>query len=142
MIEINYLAVLLSTIVMFILGAVWYSPLMFGNWWQEIMEVDCDKMSKEEMAKMQKEMWPAYIAQFIITFITVFMLYHYIFFWKAEANAYYVTLMLLIGFVWPTQISGILWSQTKKKYWIKQIFVSGLYQLVGLMVVAFIISLF
>jgi hypothetical protein len=37
--EINYLAVIISTIVYFILGAVWYSAAVFGKDWMSLANV-------------------------------------------------------------------------------------------------------
>ena len=37
MIEINWLGVLVATIVGMVLGAVWYSPLLFGNRWMKCL---------------------------------------------------------------------------------------------------------
>jgi hypothetical protein len=33
---INYIAVLITAVVIFILGGLWYSPLMFANKWAEL----------------------------------------------------------------------------------------------------------
>jgi hypothetical protein len=34
-ISINILAVILAAIVAFVLGALWYSPILFGKIWQK-----------------------------------------------------------------------------------------------------------
>jgi hypothetical protein len=62
----------LAAVVQFVLGALWYSPLLFGKWWMQVMEVA--HLSKDELAKMQKEMTPAYIAQFVCAFVMVWVL--------------------------------------------------------------------
>jgi hypothetical protein len=137
--EVNLTLVFIATVAQFILGAVWYSPLMFGKWWMQIMEKD--KAPIEEIQKMQKEMAPFYGLQFVLAFVTTFMLAHYILYWADEASAYYVALMLLIGFIVPTQISGVVWANTKRKFWAKQIFVMVSYQFVGIMLAAWILSM-
>ncbi len=44
--SLNWIAVLVATVAYFILGALWYSPLMFSNIWMKlrnISEEDIDK---------------------------------------------------------------------------------------------------
>lgn len=133
--------VFVSTVVLFVLGGLWYSPLMFGNWWMQIMEVT--HLSKEELAKMQKDMVPAYVAQFFITFIYVYVLIHFINMGKVADvtfSSYALSFWIWFGFLLPTQIGAVMWSQTKKKYWMKQIFVAGLYQLVAIMLATFTLT--
>jgi len=37
MIEINWLGVLIATVAGMVLGALWYSPLLFGNLWMKCL---------------------------------------------------------------------------------------------------------
>lgn len=138
MFEVNYMLIVLATIAQFILGAIWYSPLMFGKWWMEIME--CTNLSQEELKKMQKDMAPFYALQFFLTlFMTVSFanLLPYI----QGFGIYHVAFWIWIGFVAPTQIASVVWANTKKKYWVKQIFVMLGMQLAGIMLASFILSM-
>lgn len=140
--EINYTLIILATVVQFILGALWYSPLMFGKWWMQIMEAT--NLSKEELGKMQKEMAPFYGVQILLTLIFTFVLamfVHYLKMANVGFHAYGVAGWIWLGFVAPTQISCVIWANTKKKFWAKQIFVMISYQLIGLMITAFILSM-
>ncbi len=138
MFQVNYSLILLATLAQFILGALWYSPLMFGKWWMEIME--CNKMSKAEMQKMQKEMMPFYGLQFLLTLFTTVSfanLLPYI----SGFSIYHVAFWIWIGFIAPVQIASVVWANTKKKYWLKQIFVMLGMQLVGIMLSSLILSI-
>lgn len=42
--SLNWWAVLASSILAFVLGAIWYSPLMFGRAWMEVAEITEEKM--------------------------------------------------------------------------------------------------
>jgi hypothetical protein len=44
--ELNYLAIIVATIVYFMLGAVWYSPLMFGKSWASMQNIKMDDKSR------------------------------------------------------------------------------------------------
>jgi len=41
---INYLAVLVSAVIFFIIGGLWYSPLMFANPWIKAMGFSDEKL--------------------------------------------------------------------------------------------------
>ncbi len=140
--ETNYMLIVVASLAQFILGALWYSPLMFGKWWMEIMEAT--NLPVEQVKRMQKEMAPFYGVQFLLTIIFTFVLAMFVYYLKMANvgfHAYGVAGWIWIGFVFPTQIAGVVWANTKKKFWVKQIFVMAGYQLVGLMLAAFILSM-
>jgi hypothetical protein len=98
-------------------------------------------MSKEELQKMQKEMGPYYLLQLVVTIISTFMLAGFVkYFSLAGIDAYTVALWVWFGFITPTQISAVIWGNTKKKFWAKQIFVMISYQLVAAIITAFIFT--
>ncbi|NEW07929.1 DUF1761 domain-containing protein [Paenibacillus sp. SYP-B3998] len=43
--EVNYLAVLIATIITMFLGFLWYSPLLFGNTWAKLRNIQVKDMS-------------------------------------------------------------------------------------------------
>lgn len=141
--QIQYTLVALATIAQFILGAVWYSPLMFGKWWMEIMEVT--HISKEELKKMQKEMGIFYGLQLVMTVIFTLVTALFLAYVKATSVAsicpYLVATLIWFGFIVPTQVSTVIWGKTKKTFWGKQIFILTTSQFVGLMLATCILSL-
>lgn len=51
--EINYWAVLVGAAVYFLIGAFWYSPVLFGKMWARLQQVDMnDKEHRKGMGKM------------------------------------------------------------------------------------------
>ncbi len=92
------------------------------------------------MQKMKKDMVPFYALQFVLSLVTTWVLAHYIAYWSAEASAYYVALFVLIGFIWPTQVAGVIWGNTERKYWLTQISIMMGNMLVGFMAAAFVLS--
>lgn len=136
--EISLTLVVLATIAQFVLGAIWYSPLLFGKWWMQIME--CSHLSKEELKKMQKDMGPFYGLQFILTLASTYTLASlapYI----PEYSIFHIAFWIWIGFIAPVQISTVVWGNTKKKYWVRQIFVMLSMQLAGLMLASWILGM-
>lgn len=135
--NINFTLVILATIAQFILGALWYSPLLFGKWWMEIMEMT--KVSKEELKKLQQGMGPFYLLQLLLSFTATATLAYFSTL-ISDFNIYYLALTLWLGFIIPTQISGVIWANTKKKYWLKQIFIMATNQLCSVLLAALILS--
>lgn len=43
--DINYLAVMIATIVTMLLGFLWYSPVLFGNAWVKLIGLKKEEMS-------------------------------------------------------------------------------------------------
>jgi hypothetical protein len=142
MYELNYMLIGVATVAQFILGAVWYSPLMFGKWWMQIMEVA--HLDKESLAKMQKEMAPFYALQLMLTLVTTFCLANVLAFGtmaNPDYSVYGAAFWTWFGFIATTQVSTVIWGNTKKKYWAKQLFVMLSMQLVGIMLATLILSM-
>lgn len=114
----NFLLILLTSVTQFIVGALWYSPVLFGKICMNIMEAE--HHSKEELAKMQKGMMPFYGLQFFLTVASSVFLFYFL------REFTLVSALELALFVWallivPTQVSSVIWGNTKKSKWAKQI---------------------
>jgi hypothetical protein len=134
--------VLLATVAQFILGALWYSPFMFGKWWMEIM--GATTLSADEIKRMQKEMAPFYLLQIVLTLVSTWVFALLVFYFRdpqISLGSYGVAGLIWLGFIVPMQISSVIWGNTKKQFWPKQIFVMISYQLVGIMITGFLFSL-
>lgn len=134
--ETQIIFIVIAAITQFILGAVWYSPLLFGNRWMQIMEAT--HFSKEELQKMQKAMGPFYALQFLLTLFSTFALVNLAA--VTPFSLYHIAFWVWLGFIVPTQIAGVIWGNTKKKFWLSQIAIMITYQLVGIMMAAWIIA--
>ena len=110
--SVNYTAVLVATIVDFVIGAIWYMPV-FGNVWGKIHGFD--KLSKKEQDEARKGMGPLLLVQLLITAVTAWAL--------AKLNLllptysiYTLALLLWTGFVVPTQLAAIIFGGTEPKW--------------------------
>jgi len=132
--NINYWAIIVATLINFILGAIWYSPVLFGKTWMRIMHPN--GINKSEIQKAQKAMGPFYILQLVLAFITNFFLYYCVIGWSGVGGLYgpVVALCVWAGFVAPTQISGVIWGSTPRKFWGKQLAIMLSYQLFALVI--------
>ena len=93
--------VVVATIAQFVLGAVWYSPLLFGKRWMQIMEKE--NVPIEVIKKMQKDMGPFYGLQFFLTLFSTFSLATFI---------VYVAEMNNFKFIFPIKVTNPIasWS--------------------------------
>ena len=131
MYQINIWPIITATITAFMIGSVWYSPLLFSKEWIKLIgmtEHDMDQVKAKGMVGM----WKLYLSQLIITFVTFLILGFIIFNIGDQSAGDGVTLALLlwIGFALPIGISGILW----KKQSIKLLLIEGGVLLINLVV--------
>lgn len=110
--HLNYLSVLIATVVQFAIGAVWYS-VFFGKLWGKIHGFD--KLPKETQQKMMKAMGPFYALQAFVTLVTAFVLALFITYLPLW-NAYAMAGFFWLGFVVPTQVSSVIFGGTESKW--------------------------
>lgn len=136
--DVNLWSVLAATVVMFAFGAFWYS-LPFRVAWGRIHGFD--KLSKAEQEKLMSEMGPIYAGQLFVTIISAFVLAHFIV--ELPDVAYWqIAFWLWLGFVMPSQVSAVLFSNTPQHFKLQQIAIMSGEALVRLVLAAWVISLF
>ncbi len=131
---INYLSVLTAAIASFILGGLWYSPLLFGKLW-----IKLNNISKADMAKAKKKgMAASYFATFIYLLITAFVLSLFINFAEAAtiAEALEVAFWLWLGFIATNTLSSVLWEGKSFKLYL----LKNAHELISLLIMAAIIA--
>lgn len=99
----NYLVILLVTVVSFVVSFIWFGPL-FGNMWMSI-----HGFTKEKMEADKAHMWKYMVIEFITTFMFMCTLAFFI----KQAPAYYemaIAFFIWIGIVVPHIISSVLWG--------------------------------
>lgn len=107
------IAALASAIASFILGALWYSPLLFGNIWLKESGVTSEKMANAKQKGMKK----LYGLNFISTLITAWAVTYVVSsqtFYLADA----LPLMFIIwlGFIAATSFGSVIWEGKSLKY--------------------------
>ena len=70
---INYLAVLVAGIVIFVLGGLWYSPVLFAKRWIALQGRTEEQMRAQAAAANMPVM---YVSAFICGFVTAWVLAH------------------------------------------------------------------
>jgi hypothetical protein len=109
MITVDFWAIVVASIVAFIIGALWYSPLLFGKQWMSLIGM---KERDIEIAK-EKGMTKLYIVQFIITLITFTVLGFAISSLSITSarDAGFIGLLAWVGFIVPGAMGSLIWER-------------------------------
>ncbi len=117
---INLLAVLVSAVVAFVLGMLWFGPL-FGKVWTK--ELGFTMPSKEEMKKMQGAMMKSYALVFLGAIVMAFVLAHNVLFGSAYlsmdgiASGLQAGFWNWLGFVAVPLMGSVLWEGRSWKFY-------------------------
>lgn len=64
--DINYLAVLVSTVCMMVVGFLWYSPVLFAKPWMELMNFKKEEMEGKGTAAIFGALFMAMLISFLM----------------------------------------------------------------------------
>ena len=120
----NHWAILVSALILWFLGAVWYSPALFAKPWMAALGIVPDHPKKGLAAGM--------ISSFLGDLLVAFVLLHVIL-WSGAATAFagaFVGFVCWLGFFAATQFpQGVYESRPLKLF-----FINSGYWLMGLMI--------
>jgi hypothetical protein len=106
--KINYAAVVVSALVYWMLGGLWYSPLLFGNKFIEIM-----RWSPEQVALIEAEGASGQVAlAFIGSLITAYVLAHIVRYTSGEnaLDGAKTGLWLWLGFIAMSNLNTVFFE--------------------------------
>ena len=106
--SINALAVLVAAIAGMVIGALWYSPALFGRRWMQLM-----KMDKAAVAKAKRQgMTANYVAAFIGQLVTAAVLAMFVGYAGAlgAGDGMIVGFLAWLGFLAPVILGSVLWE--------------------------------
>src|SRR3989344_4857515 len=113
---INYLAVLVSAVIGMVIGALWYSPLLFGKLWMRLSgmtEKQLNEAKKKGMGKM-------YLIAFIAVLLMTYVLAHFVDY--TDSNTFTKGMQtgfwLWLGFFVPILVGSVLWENKSFKLYL------------------------
>ena len=123
--KIKYPAVLVATLVHYILGGLWYSPLLFGNKFIQLIAWSPAQLAEIQSKSHAKEL----IIAFLTSVILVFFLAHFVQYTKATSAmaGIQTAFWLWLGFIATTNIATVLFEQRPLGLYL----LNAGYQLVG-----------
>jgi len=133
-VHINYLAVVVSAAVAFLLGGLWYSPLLFAKMW-----VNAHGYTEERMKEMQKGAVKAYsisVLCLILICLAMAVLVSYLHLMRTDQG---LKLGLLVwgGFAFPLGLMANMYSDKR----ITTFIIDTGYQLVYMLLIGTIITI-
>jgi hypothetical protein len=116
--EIHYLAIVVASLLQFVFGAIWYTPV-FGKVWGRIHGFD--KVSKEKQREMMKSMGPYLALQLAVTVLTTYVLALLLAGTESAWSAYALAGLCWIGFFVPAHISAVVFGGTEPRWMVTKI---------------------
>ncbi len=112
---INYIAVLVAAIVSMVLGALWYSPLLFAKPWMKLSGMTEQKMNEAK----KKGMAIMYVLAFVGCFVTSYVMAHFVDY--TEATTFFLGMQagfwIWLGFLATTTLGMVLWEGKPWALW-------------------------
>lgn len=109
--EIPYLAIIAAAIVHFIIGMLWYSPLLFVKPWAKelgITEADMEKKGGMAMSMM---------GGFITSIVMAYVLLRFLPEGGGVTSAMEVTAWIWLGFFATSELGAVLWMKKSLQFY-------------------------
>lgn len=108
--KINYLAVIVSAVIHFIIGGLWYG-LIFGHKFIELIAWTPAQLQQIQDQSHVKD----YLFAFLCSLVLVYVLAHFVQYTKANgvADGMRTAFLLWLGFVATTQLATVVFEQRK-----------------------------
>jgi len=135
MFEVNYLSILVASVAAMAVGALWYSPVLFGNMWIKLMG-----FTPEQLEEMKgKGMAKSYLVMFVSLFVMGFVLNHVLLAFEAETFLQGLEggFWMWLGFVATLSLGSILWEGKSLKLYV----INVLHSLVAIALMGGILAL-
>ena len=117
MVAINYLAIAVCVILNMVLGALWYSPLLFGTIWAKLMGADFNKMKNDP--NFQKNAQKGYIVASLCHLIMTVVMAHFIEYTHASGSWFdglKIGFSCWLGFTFTTMLTNHLFSKNNSSW--------------------------
>lgn len=133
--ELNWLAVIVGALIYFALGALWYSPMLFGKAWQAAIGWDPERTPPQ----MQATSYVIPALAYLVMAVAVGLLAAAT---GTDSFGEGVTLgvVVAIGLSLMHTLVGATFDPNLKRPW-TWFWISGTYNVVGLMVVAILVAI-
>ena len=106
--KIKYPAVIVATLVHYILGGLWYSPLLFGNKFLQVINWSPEKIAEVGNQSHGKE----FAIAFVTSLVLVYILAHFVQYTKATTAmaGIQTAFWLWLGFIVTTQAATVIFE--------------------------------
>lgn len=116
MYEVNYLALVLSSVASMIIGMIWYGPL-FGEAWMKEMGFTKADMEKAKKKGMAGTMFTAFVSWLVLSYFAGYFIEM-----AGTAGDYMASLKVVgaiwLGFIATVSLGSVLWENKSVKLYI------------------------
>lgn len=135
---VNYLAVLVAGIVIFVLGGLWYSPVLFAKRWIALQGRTEEQMRAQAAAANMPLM---YVSAFVCGFVTAWVMAHILAHVASSltlnaGHGALVGFMCWLGFAATSSYATALFSGKPKQLWL----IDSSYNLVSFVLAGMILA--
>ena len=125
---INFWPILVASIIAFVIGAFWYSPLLFGKEWMTLVGISEKEANKMTFATT----WKLYVGQFIATLVEFGVLAFILSVTNARsaADGAIIAFLIWLGFNATEGVGKLMWEKKP----LKLILISSVAMLVSLVI--------
>src|SRR4051812_29019585 len=113
MTHVHVWSIIVATIVAYVIGALWYSPVLFGKEWMRLRGISEKDITEES----KRGVWKLYIVQLIVTLI-LFCVLGFIITATGSlsaSNGLFLAFLAWLGFSLMPAIGDLMWNKTPVK---------------------------
>ena len=114
--EVNYAAVLTCGVVIFILGGLWYSPLLFAKKWIALMGMTEAEIKAASSKSMGLNYLAVFICALVIAWVLAVVMNH--FQHLSALRGAMIGALCWLGFAGATSFGTALFSMKPKQLWL------------------------
>ncbi len=131
---VNYIAVIVASIVSFVIGMLWYSPFLFGNLLMKASGINKKDIEKSKKKGMGKKLLIAFITTIIMVYVLAYLLD--ILNYNDAVSGGLVGFLIWLGFMATIGLGRILWEGKTFSFYL----INTLHELVSLVVIGAILG--
>lgn len=132
--HVNYISVVVAAVAIFIIGGLWYSPMLFARRWVKLIGKTEEEMKAGQSVPAPLMFLTAFLCGFLVSFVLAVLLNHFV-----NMNALRgaeVAAACWFGFAGATTFSNVIFAQQPKELWL----INSGYNLVSFVVAGVILG--
>jgi len=103
-----YLSILVASVVAFVVGMLWYSPLLFGKMWIELMGFSAKDMKKAKKKGMGKTMLLGFVSVLVMAYVFRYLIS--VLGYSTSWDGAVLGLWIWLGFLATSMLGNVLWE--------------------------------
>ena len=130
----SILAILVVTVINFIIGWLWYGPL-FGRQWTSAVGISRRELDYDKKKGMAGKMMGAFVLSLVTSYVTAIFI-------KASGastvlSGAFVGVLIWLGFFMTTSLGAVIWEHKKKSLF----YINACYDLVRFIIIGAILAI-